>query len=430
MKKKNEGFTLVELVIAVVILAIAVSPLVSNFIQSSKMNLKARKSLNAMNLAQDIMEGMSQYSVSENTMYFDGATVSVNTLENKRILPSGTTVSSCASVSSDNKKKVYELTGVQTTTGTYNNYDITLTFDANPKPSVNNKDYASIAEIDQYYDAVHTISASEETDAIGDLITKSSDPSKSDADYKGNVTRDIVINITSAHDLVNNTDTYNVEVVKKYSVLATKKSALGFGSTNPNKDYVSTKKVDSLSKAPENIMPRSIYLYFEGMRGSDYSGNILDNIYINNTSGKPITVYLIRTVDGTKLTMTSVVNYNNNYGANVYVTDADEKTDLVSNLRFNLTMDDNFRLYKEGAGSVLADGMTAADVARTNGYNSIRCNYYYNDTSTKIDEDTYVKHISDGYQKSKRNLLYDVTVEIKESGKSNTIATYTGGLSD
>ena len=75
-KKKNQGFTLVELVIAIVILAIAVSPLLANFIQSSKMNLKSRKQLNALNLAQDIMEGMSQYTAQENADYFFLASVS------------------------------------------------------------------------------------------------------------------------------------------------------------------------------------------------------------------------------------------------------------------------------------------------------------------------------------------------------------------
>ena len=54
-----------ELVIAVAILGIVISPLIANFIQSAKLNRKSKISLNATNMAQDIMEGTSAYSAEE-----------------------------------------------------------------------------------------------------------------------------------------------------------------------------------------------------------------------------------------------------------------------------------------------------------------------------------------------------------------------------
>ena len=60
--KNNKGFTLTELIIAVAVLGIVISPLVANFIQSARINKKARISLNATNMAQDIMEGASAVS--------------------------------------------------------------------------------------------------------------------------------------------------------------------------------------------------------------------------------------------------------------------------------------------------------------------------------------------------------------------------------
>ena len=63
--KNNKGFTLTELIIAVAVLGIVISPLVANFIQSARINKKARISLNATNMAQDIMEGASAYTAEE-----------------------------------------------------------------------------------------------------------------------------------------------------------------------------------------------------------------------------------------------------------------------------------------------------------------------------------------------------------------------------
>lgn len=55
-KKANQGFSLVEVVIAIAILAIVALPLFSAFAQSAKTNAKARKIMNATNLAQNIVE--------------------------------------------------------------------------------------------------------------------------------------------------------------------------------------------------------------------------------------------------------------------------------------------------------------------------------------------------------------------------------------
>ena len=46
------------------------------------------------------------------------------------------------------------------------------------------------------------------------------------------------------------------------------------------------------------------------------------------------------------------------------------------------------------------------------------------------DNDFYEKHISDGYRRIKKDVLYDVKIEIRENGKTKTIASYTGGLSN
>lgn len=70
LNKKNRrlsdaGFSLVELLIAVVILAIIVIPLLHMFVTSTRINVKSRQTLRATTVAQDIMEGLKAYDLEE-----------------------------------------------------------------------------------------------------------------------------------------------------------------------------------------------------------------------------------------------------------------------------------------------------------------------------------------------------------------------------
>ncbi|MCR5421978.1 MAG: prepilin-type N-terminal cleavage/methylation domain-containing protein [Lachnospiraceae bacterium] len=64
-KTGNEGFSLVELLLAVTILAIIVVPLLHAFLTSAKINAKSKEELRQTSVAQDIMEGLKAYSVEE-----------------------------------------------------------------------------------------------------------------------------------------------------------------------------------------------------------------------------------------------------------------------------------------------------------------------------------------------------------------------------
>ena len=64
-KASNAGFSLVELLIAVTILAIIVIPLLHMFVTSTRINVKSRQMLRATTVAQDIMEGLKAYTLEE-----------------------------------------------------------------------------------------------------------------------------------------------------------------------------------------------------------------------------------------------------------------------------------------------------------------------------------------------------------------------------
>lgn len=71
---KDAGFSLLELLIAVVILAIIVIPLLNLFLSSNRLNIKSRQTLRATTAAQDIMEGLKAYNITElKTQFADPA---------------------------------------------------------------------------------------------------------------------------------------------------------------------------------------------------------------------------------------------------------------------------------------------------------------------------------------------------------------------
>lgn len=69
-KSMDAGFSLVELLIAVTILAIIVAPLLHMFVTSTKINVKSRQTLRATTVAQDIMEGLKAYTLEEVSAQF------------------------------------------------------------------------------------------------------------------------------------------------------------------------------------------------------------------------------------------------------------------------------------------------------------------------------------------------------------------------
>ncbi len=69
---KNAGFSLLELLIAVTILAIITIPMLHMFVTSARINGKSRITLRATVLAQDIVEGLKAYHIEEIQDQFNG----------------------------------------------------------------------------------------------------------------------------------------------------------------------------------------------------------------------------------------------------------------------------------------------------------------------------------------------------------------------
>ena len=61
----NKGFSLVEIIVAIAILAVIVLPLLNAFVTSSKLNVRSKDKLMAVETAKNIMEEMRGYKLNE-----------------------------------------------------------------------------------------------------------------------------------------------------------------------------------------------------------------------------------------------------------------------------------------------------------------------------------------------------------------------------
>ncbi len=73
VKLNNAGFSLVELIIAVIILGICLGPILRSFVLASKYNAQSRKNQTVTSAAESLMEGFKAYSFDELKDQFDPA---------------------------------------------------------------------------------------------------------------------------------------------------------------------------------------------------------------------------------------------------------------------------------------------------------------------------------------------------------------------
>lgn len=438
MKKRldNRGFTLVEIIIAVAILAIALSPLVANFIQSSKLNLKGRETLNAMNLAQDMMEGISGSTAEEvETIlenYIDDPTTAKSLAGT--IFPVSTTFTTAERTSADGDSKlVYEFDNVETINSARNKYKVKMTLDptGTDEANFNGKEYAAISEVNQFYDAIYNYDAKEVNTAVDKFADLATNKAYDKSNYFGKIKRTIKIQIMNT-----GTETapqYKVKVTKLYEPTLELVGLAGL----PIGTIESIEPKENISKMDPDKLPRSVYLYYEGILNSTYLAP-LDNIEIENTTGKKMDVYLVRTQ---RTTDPNKVVYGQNYGCQVKIISKDmsnnttEDVHIISNLRYDLNaaqMRYNYRTQDEDGNTItIAEEDYPLDDAgtpmKTSSYLKARATYEYN--GSPVNEALYQTNFSAGYAKETKNTLYKILIEVFDTN-NNKVATYDGGLSN
>ena len=74
-RQSNKGFTLLEVLLAIVLLSIVVVPFLHVFVSASMVNMKARQTLRATTVAQNAMEEIKAENIGNLTRYVNGAEV-------------------------------------------------------------------------------------------------------------------------------------------------------------------------------------------------------------------------------------------------------------------------------------------------------------------------------------------------------------------
>ena len=472
--KKNKGFTLVELIVAVAILAVIVTPLLGNFVQSAKINQKARQNLNGMNMAQDIMEGMSSFTGDEIiNMFESGATLQGTVLPATTTYASHGDIDAAGAVSFESavggtptgtpiysQARTYDSTnfvsrtpiaaddyhffvdGVEMAGHTYN-YDITL------KSIIKNKK-AQAATIDKTYDAVYS---------APDVYSASiSDPVKgfgrfgvTAAELMGHIHRSISLSVVvdTKGDSDPDNDEYPVRVTDMFEIDSGYFTSQIHGA---DRSYMITSSTNiftnSAAKKPENI-----YIYYPASLESATSV-AREEFQIQNMTNNDVNVFLIR--------QKSVVSGVPNSAGSAAVKISDEGDDgnqhtfLITNARFNLDFpfSDNLRNLKENGqpndDEYLADMYDVPwDAANskylwpTTYYDKNRCSFTYRQGSmasyqpiqdaATSSTPAYNDIISDGIMKRNSAAAYDVEIVVNEVMKSGTlkkVAAYEGALAN
>ncbi len=276
----NEGFSLVELLIAIVILSIIVVPLLHSFVTSAKTNAKSRSTMHATAIAEDVMEMFEAHTLEEMSDIYTSAA------------PAGFT--NTAVKDDTTGIWTYTIRDDSTTSGTY---DVVVKIDPTAYSAVNSVDRVDISNLAGNLNAVYSEAADGALEAYsyfgGGLYT---------ADIVQKTTRKTEINIDSSKINVTlatgdtvETEVYLVTASTTYhcdpTVLATGRSA-DYPQTGA--DYVIFSNEDSVrSRAAQAndaselgnqlaniiicVQPRVESAHYESARQA-----IVDRIVINN----------------------------------------------------------------------------------------------------------------------------------------------------
>lgn len=289
-EKKNGGYTLVEIIVAVAILVIVVLPLLHSFVTVARLNAKARKELEATTVAQNVMESIkatpSEELLASSEEMLDGA---------------GNAVLDDAG---NPKMKV------QVVTDPANPGNYTIYYN---QWEVNNKAYRAVVKLDAntYKKAAETdddlyndmpladvTSMSDETDAFFvQGISEATEAAKhfgEDSSIYKEMTRDITVDIESTSGKT----TAFVTVEYMYEGIS----------------YFTMERTCIYSNTGDKEL-ENVYVFFQPMYTSS-GGQAKESISINNKANLPLNVYLVKQ----SYTSTSAAE-EQNYRVNLDVTE-------------------------------------------------------------------------------------------------------------
>lgn len=394
-ERNNQGFTLVEVLIAIAILTIAITPLISNFVSSSKVNGKAKNVLKATEMSQNMFEGMTSVNPREIITELSGhaATmqnlsilpadvtcekvyeyaVSVDPATNLPVMdangayvleymPNGATYTKTSKVLEDgtveyigfneSEYKIYTF-GLQGVKQGNKTYDMRITMDASAydgyidsydtaeeKAEVDTR--ARISGINSGYDCSFVEGVTE----LENVISTEYKNKRIDSSYGRDekqilqaLERTYILDIEKVSD---DPREIEVNISMDYKYRNEHEKAPG-----EELEY-KTHKQQIFTSAVYGLDPRNIFLYYTPNYYSKSTGNELDRILVNNKDDLDVNIYIVRMQQNQSDVLgtanMSTVGNENLYAARLEVVESDAST-VDTKIRTNL--DDNIMLVDE-----------------------------------------------------------------------------------
>lgn len=176
MRKDNKGMTLIELLVAIAMLGVVVSPFLKTFTISARQNNKARETFRATTVAQNLMEGLRAFSLEEictqvnndvaNTkLYMPNGYRDHKELENNAGEKSGE-IKDGKYIFKSTDSNEYEL-GICGIEEDGKIYDARILLDASSYPLINENDAEiEVDTMNEATDIIFDLSQNEETEAL------------------------------------------------------------------------------------------------------------------------------------------------------------------------------------------------------------------------------------------------------------------------
>lgn len=335
--KNNKGFSLLELLVSITILAVVMIPMLHSFITSARANAKAKKVMEATTVAQNIMEEIKSDDLSD---YLTKYSFTKNTVKNASGNP------------------VTDINGNTISTYSQKFIDVSATPETNTVSSaavtVNGRKFRAEVTLDPQKYTSTTTPAAIRTDYNTMFYNKLSGLSKtSNAFYIQQ--NDQELSAARAIDLLAYEDVRD-SLIRTITIDIEHNSGTGITNVYASVEYkdgrlgktdvikpINRQKIYSNSDDPAKMTLSNVFVVFYPMYNNANKTAPKEHIIINNKDNCRTGVYLV------KQTMrdASAVNKNNymvdvqvNEGTRSSTEDADGKPDVITSVATNLCMDD------------------------------------------------------------------------------------------
>ena len=355
----DKGFTLVELLIAIAIVAIIVAPMLDGIVTSMKVNKKADALQKETAVANSVMESMENMSLddiavklSDNNsdikdMFPEAVQADKNNFRVGEISGGTGCIEEKEITNAETGAKTYEYKFNKNSTGKYvfalndiiydkEKYDVRVTLDATHESydSFNDAKYVDIAGFDKTVDAMYVQDDLIDKEICGSIATDATamgTPFTAD-DIDARATRTITVKILKATDKDASGKEYEYTKVTVDYERAVSQALVG-----PDGKYKDSRidgecysNRDDTTKELRNLY----IMYNPNYNSDDYSK---EKIIINNEANIPVTVYLIKQNTGVFNLEGAEQGYRVEVTSTCSKTDGTNPTTIRTNLGYNLS---------------------------------------------------------------------------------------------